>query len=978
MVDISNSSVQRAVTDPSIPGFQMTIPAGVTITGWDGQPNTQVSVRQVPIDRIPLPPLPGDRVGVSAYMDYFGKPGGGTPSAPIPITFPNDLGAPPGTQVELWFYDEAPDGSRPNQMAKYGTGTVSADGSQIVPDIDPSTGKSYGQPRFCCGYVMPAWLRATLDFINNLLKGAATSLAKVLGGEPVDLATGQFVLEKTDMVLPGRLPVTVTRTYHSGGTAQGPFGRGTTYSYDVSLLIQSDQRTLFLPAGQRVVFRKQADGTFLNLTDPAYRSVVLTAVGNGHSLRFKDGAVWTFGTPSENLSFLTSQADRNGNTLTFTRTGTLGMLTAITDSAGRQLSLSYDGSSRITQITDPIGRLVRYSYDGSGRLARVDDPAGGATFYTYDTNGRMLTLTDARGITFLTNQYDSNGRVIQQTQADGGVWLFAYNTSAGMITQTVVTDPAGKKTTHRFNGQGYPLEQKDDLGQTTVSTRNEANQVTATTDALGRKPTFTYDAAGNTTSIIDPAGNVTRFEYEPIFNRVTKITDALNNVTTFTYDANGNLRTTTDPLNKTTTIAYNSFGQPTSVTDPLNNATTFEYDATGNLTATNDPLGNRTTRVYDSVSRLIEVTDPRGFPTDFTYDGLNRVTQINDAFNGLTSFSYDPNGNLLSVTDAKNQSTTYTYDKLDRLATRKDALNRTESYQYDPAGNLTQFLDRKNQTSTFTYDSLNRRIGASYAGGSSTSFTYDNGTSTSYTYDTASRLTNILHQGPTSTIESITYTYDAAGNRINLIRANSTATNLPAAVQAAYDAANEQIKFGNPLPPSPNLTYDANGNLTNDGTNTYTWDARNRLTAISGGVSASFTYDALGRRISKTISGQTTQFLYDGNDIVLESGASGVANYLRSLNIDEPFVRQSSSNEFYHTDALGSVLTLTGQTGAVQTTYNYEAFGKTTIAGASTNPFQYTGRENDGTGFYHYRRRYYSSTIQRYLREDPLRLVGGS
>src|SRR2546428_935427 len=278
-------------------------------------------------------------------MDYFGKPGGGTPSAPIPITFPNDLGAPPGTQVELWFYDEAPDGSRPNQMAKYGTGTVSADGSQIVPDIDPATGKPYGQPRFCCGYVMPAWLRATLDFINNLLKGAATSPAKVLGGEPVDLATGQFVLEKTDIVLPGRLPVGVTRTYHSGGTAQGPFGRGTSHSYDVSLLTQSDQRTLFLPGGQRVLFRKQTDGTFRNLTDPAYRGVVLTVVGNGHSLRFKDGAVWTFGTPSENLSFLTSQADRNGNTLTFTRTGTLGMLTAITDAAARQLTFAYDGAT---------------------------------------------------------------------------------------------------------------------------------------------------------------------------------------------------------------------------------------------------------------------------------------------------------------------------------------------------------------------------------------------------------------------------------------------------------------------------------------------------------------------------------------------------------------------------------------------------------------------------------------------------------
>src|SRR5207245_2245365 len=87
---------------------------------------------------------------------------------------------------------------------------------------------------------------------------------------------------------------------------------------------------------------------------------------------------------------------------------------------------------------------------------------------------------------------------------------------------------------------------------------------------------------------------------------------------------------------------------------------------------------------------------------------------------------------------------------------------------------------------------------------------------------------------------------------------------------------------------------------------------------------------------------------------------------------DEPFVRQSSSNEFYHTDALGSVLTLTGQTGVSQTTYSYEAFGKTTITGTSSNPFQYTGRENDGTGLYSYRARYYSPMHQRFTSEDPL------
>src|SRR5205807_1767077 len=126
-------------------------------------------------------------------------------------------------------------------------------------------------------------------------------------------------------------------------------------------------------------------------------------------------------------------------------------------------------------------------------------------------------------------------------------------------------------------------------------------------------------------------------------------------------------------------------------------------------------------------------------------------------------------------------------------------------------------------------------------------------------------------------------------------------------------------------------------------------DARNRLTGLNGPrLSATFQYDALGRRVSKTINGVTTQFLYDANDIVVENGPLGAAAYLRSLNIDEPFVRQSSSNEYYHADALGSILALTSDSGAATSAYFYDQFGKTTINSASANSFQYAGRENDG------------------------------
>ncbi len=111
------------------------------------------------------------------------------------------------------------------------------------------------------------------------------------------------------------------------------------------------------------------------------------------------------------------------------------------------------------------------------------------------------------------------------------------------------------------------------------------------------------------------------------------------------------------------------------------------------------------------------------------------------------------------------------------------------------------------------------------------------------------------------------------------------------------------------------------------------------------------------------------------------SGATVLANNLTGLGIDEFFTRTDvpagvTSNLV--TDALGSTIALTDSSGMVQTEHTFEPFGKTTATGASnTNSFQYTGRENDSTGMYYYRARYYNPGLQRFISEDPIRLFGG-
>jgi RHS repeat-associated protein len=117
------------------------------------------------------------------------------------------------------------------------------------------------------------------------------------------------------------------------------------------------------------------------------------------------------------------------------------------------------------------------------------------------------------------------------------------------------------------------------------------------------------------------------------------------------------------------------------------------------------------------------------------------------------------------------------------------------------------------------------------------------------------------------------------------------------------------------------------------------------------------------------------------NPVQETSGATVLANVLGGLGIDEPFARadtQVALTSYFVSDALGSIVAATDASGNVQTEYSYEPFGKTTVTGAfDNNRLNYTGRENDGTGLYYYRNRFYHPELQRFVSEDPIEFFGG-
>jgi len=180
-------------------------------------------------------------------------------------------------------------------------------------------------------------------------------------------------------------------------------------------------------------------------------------------------------------------------------------------------------------------------------------------------------------------------------------------------------------------------------------------------------------------------------------------------------------------------------------------------------------------------------------------------------------------------------------------------------------------------------------------------------------------------------------------------------------------------------------SYDPNGNLTNDGTNTYTFDAENRLVSASGpSLSATYTYDAFGRRISKTVNGTTTKFTWDGDQLIEELNGTGtqLAEYINGPGIDEPLrMQRGTTKTYYLADGLGSITHLTNASGAIVESYTYDPYGKPTILDATGtvipqsafgNRFLFTGREYDQeTGLQNNRHRDYDSRIGRFLQRDP-------
>jgi RHS repeat-associated protein len=663
-----------------------------------------------------------------------------------------------------------------------------------------------------------------------------------------------------------------------------------------------------------------------------------------------------------------------------------------------------DGLGRFiyTQLTsDPFGTTTNQLtyYDPLGRVSSVYNPT------------RCSTPTTNCGEStwgFTGYSYDALNRLTSIRSQDGST------ATASFVNNTAtVTDQAGKAR----------KLQTDSLGRVTNVWEDPAG--------LNLQSVYTYDALGNLTGVVQGGSRNRSYTFDGL-SRMTSENNPESGAVSYTYNSNGDLGTKIAP-------APNQTGS-TTVT------TTYSWDLLHRLTKKSYSDGTPTANFYfdsapsswqspeqNTVGRLVEATT-NNTATEFTYDPMGRIAQkivcapsiCTVGPNGQTGqgwsfyYTYNLAGGLIQYNDGQYtwpQSFNQTFDGAGRVSqltsTASDAQHPATFFTADatkgyfPNGALWKAALSNGLTMTNVYDSrlqpclidvnnsatLLQNCSDGTPSGNVLDFWmgYNNGSSDNgnvmnwnatgaqsfvrtYTYDSVNRLKTMADTVTAQPCKGLSWSYDAWGNRA----AQTLTSGSCGQFSANVNAQNQLIDPVNNL-----YKYDAAGNMIHDASHSYTYDAENRLTAVDAGATASYIYDALGRRTKKTVGSSSYEYVYDndgqlGWELVNDSVNRG---YIRSNGrlLAEYY---QGTTYFIHPDHLGSTRLLTGYpTPSVVECDDYYAYGEANVnvgscLTATGTTLKFTGDERDTeTNLDHTLFRQNSSTLGRWMTPDPAGLA---
>jgi len=575
-----------------------------------------------------------------------------------------------------------------------------------------------------------------------------------------------------------------------------------------------------------------------------------------------------------------------GTTLPWTTTTTV----AVSSSQSFTSTSTLDGLARAvsSQTTDPNSstgyRNGEIVFNTLGQVVNVYNPyfttTNGKTTYTYDALGRVTNRQDPEG-------YNAN---------------YIYHGAAKLVQY--YPSYFDKQTIYQVDGLGRTVSTCEVTGTAQQGSPSQPAACNLNISGSGFLTTYQYDALNNLTSVTHPSGVVRRYQYDGL-SRLTSATDPEVGTSsgyypiTYLYDTQmkGDLYQRVAPSPNQTGACPPNCVTTTYLHDAMHRLTTVEYDdgVTPWKTLTYDQSSNWGASLTNGRGRLTGAftcpsgtyglscgsTAPSSVGEIFSYDTMGRTAfdeQCTPSTCGHSVFSlnygYDYLGDITSATDGTGITYTNTFNDIGQLSqVETNWLSSTQSgdiastIKYNAFGEPTSDLlgngiqeswtygsdaepDTYNAGSAYNFD-VSFAIAGEYISTSSDSVDGN----WNYTYDNFGRLGGSNCSGssacPYGTASAYTYDYDAEGNRWHQNLTQGQGNNI----LHTFGAWNH-INDGS-------VSYDSAGEVTNDSSHTYTYDPEGSLTKVDNGATATYVYDAFGRRVSQQNSSGTFEFLFD-------------------------------------------------------------------------------------------------------------------
>jgi len=665
-----------------------------------------------------------------------------------------------------------------------------------------------------------------------------------------------------------------------------------------------------------------------------------------------------------------------------------------TDLLNNRFQFELNDSGHIIKYTDPLSKAFSYNIDENNVLAGVTDQYGNSWQHSVDDLGRIVSDTTPEG-SEITYKYDG----VRQEPSEitthlGNKSTMAYDSKDNLTSLTLADESTFQAS---YDSKGNVLTTTDAAGvKTSTVTYNENSQPVSFTNASGETLTLSYTSYGQTGTVTNAEGDTTTYEYD-ILGRLTKTINTLEHEVVYQYDAAGKLLSLKDPAGNATSYEYDQYGRVSKFTHSSGKSFSYSYDKLNRVTSVKDNFDQETNYSYDKAGNITKKTIGSS-SIDYYYDAAGKIIRAYDSDSRQNVYlSYDKDGQV-SQERQHDKAIDYTYD-LDGNLISLTSLDTIIDYSRNKLGNLTSLTDGTD-TFSFSYDSNGLRKSVSYPNNLQTSFTLNEASrliglnngieQISYSYDKTGLVTQTVVDGNTTdfTYDDIgrltsagtdSYSYDVAGNNLN----NS----------AKFNTSSNQLSENN----THSFEYDDYGNLSkktekaNGNYKIFSWTVWNQLSKVeyfdnenNSLKKIEFFYGPLGRRLSKTVDGETTKYLYSGKNLIaiLDNSSRLLFRVIHDEFTDSPLsiVDNTAAKRYYfHKDHLGSIVGLTDSDGNIVEDYSYDAYGNTvkTATVETGNPFAFTAREMDDSDLYYYRARYYDPTTGRFLSEDPVGIESG-